>query len=207
MWNQFVGQGLEGQEELIGASDEEDSSNEFESSEKMSTVTHQPEAQVTTESNKIAPKDPSKEPEDLESIEIRSAADAEYQPQFYSNNQQYYVANAPAFYGNFDAFHNPSSPVFSLQELQPIKRTLKSNKNIEDEKEQKIAPLPLPTTTATSPTTSTFRISVVDEEDHVVEEESGRNESVFADENDSKGEKKREESSAAEGELLNCETN
>lgn len=76
--------------------------------------------------------------------------------QVFSHNQKYYIASGlPEFYGQFDAFKNPTAPIFSLQQLQPIVRSEDNN----SEKVQKIAPLPLPSTEPTS----TLRINVVDE--------------------------------------------
>lgn len=40
---------------------------------------------------------------------------------FLHNNRFYVVSGAPEFYANFDAYQKPRTPIFSLQELQPIK--------------------------------------------------------------------------------------
>ncbi|KAG5678116.1 hypothetical protein PVAND_007815 [Polypedilum vanderplanki] len=40
---------------------------------------------------------------------------------FLHNNRFYVVSGAPEFYANFDAYQNPRTPIFSLQELQPIR--------------------------------------------------------------------------------------
>jgi len=40
---------------------------------------------------------------------------------FLHNNRFYVISGVPEFYANFDAYQNPRTPIFSLQELQPIK--------------------------------------------------------------------------------------
>jgi hypothetical protein len=40
---------------------------------------------------------------------------------FLHNNRFYVVSGAPEFYANFDAYQRPRTPIFSLQEMQPIR--------------------------------------------------------------------------------------
>lgn len=40
---------------------------------------------------------------------------------FLHNNRFYVVSGAPEFYANFDAYQKPRTPIFSLQELEPIR--------------------------------------------------------------------------------------
>jgi hypothetical protein len=40
---------------------------------------------------------------------------------FLHNNRFYVVSGEPDFFANFDAYQNPRTPIFSLQELQPIR--------------------------------------------------------------------------------------
>ncbi|KAL7047342.1 hypothetical protein ACKWTF_002872 [Chironomus riparius] len=40
---------------------------------------------------------------------------------FLHNNRFYVISGVPEFYANFDAYQNPRTPIFSLQELQPIR--------------------------------------------------------------------------------------
>lgn len=74
------------------------------------------------------------------------------QQQIFTHNNKYYVINGPPqFYENF----NERAPIFSLQELQPVVRTLD---NVQAEK---IAQFSMPSTEPTS----TLRINVVDEDE------------------------------------------
>lgn len=212
MWNQFVGQGLEGQEEA--SSPNEESAEESEGPVEEPSEPSDPDeaAMANLELHKIisSTQSPIKNEEsnkiiineDKESIEVKSSNEPEEpiklepeplitetpttetpttetpnissQPilpvmhRIFSHNQQYYIASGtPEFYGDFDPLNNPTAPIFSLQELQPITRT-----HDNDEKVQKIAPLPLPTTEATS----TLRIKVIDE-DETEEIKKGESES------------------------------
>lgn len=218
LWNQLVGQGLEEQEE------EESSEDLFgedgQKTTKFDDPTTKPAAPEVSseEANKIAPKD------DAESITIEAAPQPEklntpptrmveviqgphqvHAPlhQLFLHGNRYYVASgSPEFYGNFDALRNPTAPVFSLQQLQPIVR---SEDNKSEAKIQKIAPLPMPST-------EPLRINVADEDEaERNEKDNDESQSVNArsqlpsnnqsdEEKMSQGEEKREPS-ASEGEL------
>lgn len=191
LWNQLVGQGLEGGEEQEEEGSIEDLFGEDgKKTTKVDlpmTTTSAPEPTLD-ESNKIAPKD------DAESIVVHAAPQPEKlrtQPtrtveviqgsqqvqaplhQLFRHNNRYYVASgSPEFYGNFDAFRNPTAPIFSLQQLQPIVR---SEDDDSEEKVQKIAQLPMPTST------ESLRINVVDEDEAVKnEKDSEESEQVNA---------------------------
>lgn len=78
--------------------------------------------------------------------------------QIFTHNQRYYIVSGPPqFYENFDA----RAPIFSLQELLPVKRTF------DNAQAEKIAQFSMPSTEPTS----TLRINVVDEDET---EESAR---------------------------------
>ncbi|CRK95819.1 CLUMA_CG009271, isoform A [Clunio marinus] len=71
------------------------------------------------------------------------------------HKQFYVVGSFPKFYGNIETY--PNSPIFSLQQLQPITR-IEDNNHAES---QTIVPSQLPSTTTDS--SITFRIHVKDE--------------------------------------------
>lgn len=191
LWNQLTGEGLEGGEEEQEGSVEDLFGEDAKTTTKIdfptTTTTNAPELNID-ESNKIAPKD------DAESIVVQAAPQPEKlrtQPtrtveviqgsqqiqaplhQLFLHNNRYYIASgSPEFYGNFDAFRNPTAPIFSLQQLQPIVRS--EDDNIE-EKVQKIAQLPMPSST------ESLRINVVDEDEAVKnEKDSVESEQVIA---------------------------
>lgn len=190
LWNQLVGQGLEGGEEEGEGSVEDlfgEDAKKTTKTELPTTTASAPELAVD-ESNKIAPKDDAESivveaappPEKLRTqptrtVEVIQGAQQVQAPlhQLFLHNHRYYVASgSPEFYGNFDAFRNPTAPVFSLQQLQPIVRSAEDNV---EEKVQKIAELPMPSST------ESLRINVVDEDEAVKnEKDSDESEQVIA---------------------------
>lgn len=143
---------------------------------------HQPvPSNLDIDATTFAPELPSSEPnkissnEDTDSIIVNSAAQPsqlkagptsninlihQQQPlmhHIFMHNHRYYIADGvPEFFGNFDAFNNPTAPIFSLQQLQPIMRVDNDNERV-----QKIKKLPMLATERTS----TLRINVADEEE------------------------------------------